>query len=137
MFFLISGAFLAACWVATRKIHLLVKAAGVLGLMGAVAFGVWVFHIPVRDLGTPWYESTPYKHLIALTIMILGMLAKYLFDAIESRRRNANASQAAGRLNLDRWDFFQPTLLSLVIFGTFWQVHGGETLSVEWTVICF
>lgn len=52
--------------------------------------------------------------------MLLGMAAKYLWEAIERRRdKIKNSKQEGSRISLDFdfWDFVQPVLVSAIVFS--------------------
>src|SRR5580765_7516550 len=60
-----------------------------------------------------WYNRSPFKEGIGLGVVVLGMGAKYFFDAVESRRRKQQSGHPKARLEFDRWDFIQPFAISV------------------------
>ena len=98
---------------------------GTILIGGVFAFAVLVFDVTVRA-DTPWYEDAPWKHLIALALMLLGMVAKYTYDVIE-RRHTTGSREVAW----DWLDFAQPFTVAVISFGAFWQLHGDEVMSVN------
>jgi hypothetical protein len=83
----------------------------------------WLFYpVQHQDDALPWYQTTPYKHLIGYLLMLLGMWASVLDKSISERRastrdtlkqrmgKGATGSHVA--LRFDRWDFVQPFLYS-------------------------
>ena len=87
--------------------------------------------------GLSWYDRPPSKEGIVLVVMLLGMGGKYLFDAIERRRRKVQDGDPTAGLEFDRWEFVQPFVVSFIVFGAFWSTHGNEELSMNNLVISF
>ncbi len=137
MFFAVSAVVLLSTYLLTRRVSILWRASGVAGLIALLAFFVWVLEVPLRAAGQPWYETPPYKQGVALGFMVLGMAGKYLFDVIEARRQKKAQGHTNPKLEFDRWDFFQPFIISFMVFGAFWNVHGHEALSISCLVISF
>ena len=137
MFFSISVLFLLCLYVLTRRLALGGRLAIVIFLVIVFGFIVWTLPINLRSETPIWYHTSPYKHTIALLFMLLGMAGKYFFDAIERRRKKRRNGQLDAKLEFDRWEFFQPFIISFIIFGTFWSAHGKEELTMSYLIISF
>lgn len=136
MFFAVSILLLLIIYLFTRRIPILWRFSSAAFLAALFVFFLWVLEVQTRA-ELPWYEVSPYKHCLALAFMLAGMAGKYVFDAIEVRRKKKAAQEGNQKLELDRWDFFQPFIIAFIVFGSFWQLHGEEALDVNWLVISF
>jgi divalent metal cation (Fe/Co/Zn/Cd) transporter len=123
--------------ILTRRVALIWRLLGVALIVGTASILIMAATVTVRAGEVEWYQQVPYKQLIALVVMIAGMAAKYFFDLIEARRRRKSAGDSRARLRFDRWDFAQPFLVSLIVFGSFWSGHGDDVLSLNWLIMSF
>jgi cell division protein FtsW (lipid II flippase) len=80
-----------------------------------------------------WYDDSPTKELILFGLMMLGMTASTLSQAIEERRRARQKRLGQGvSLQIDVWDFVYPFLVSFITFGAIMaQIGSGRCLYRE------
>ncbi len=70
-----------------------------------------------------WYTENPGREIVFFVLMLLGMTARYLTQAIESRRERIKKLQKKGdrfkkpRIEFDIWEFSYPMLVSVITFG--------------------
>lgn len=137
MFFAVSIIFLLCIYVSRRRFSIWLRIPLVGFIIVVFGFFLWVLEVPIRSDGKPWFDTSPYKQLIALALMLGGMVAKYLFDLIQERRKKKEQGEPNPRLEFDKWNFLRPFIVSFIVFGSFWQLHGNESLSLGWLVISF
>ena len=136
-YFILSIAILAIMLVFTAKIPWLLRFLVALAITAVTWFVFYVLDVTVRAVNIPWYEDTPWKQLIALFLTMFGMADKYLFDVIKDRKQSKSIEKLPLPLKFDIWEFIQPFLVSFIVFGAFWNMHGDEELKVTWLVISF
>ena len=136
-YFALAISTLAIMLVLVARISWFWRFCGVLVITAATWFAFYALDITVRAPDFPWYEDTPWKQIIALSLTILGMAAKYLYDVIEERRHSRSSRSSPPPLNIDVWEFILPFLVSFIVFGAFWNAHGDQTIDVTWLVITF
>src|SRR5437016_3047773 len=90
-------------------------------LVWFVAAG-YILHAGVFLGSDEWWQRTPWKQMFMFVLMILGMLSSVLNAAIQERHADMrklreNEKKRNFRLKIDRWDFVQPFLLSIITFG--------------------
>jgi hypothetical protein len=113
------------------------RVAGVIAILLATYAFLPTRYITMGGEDGAWYEASPVKQGLGLVMIILGMAAKYLFDAIENRRTRIRAGEHGAQIAFDRWDFLQPFVVSSLVFGSFWKGYGNEVLSVEYLTVGF
>ena len=59
---------------------------------------VFAFQVSPQTLGEkgPWYDASPYLEIIFFVLMFLGMSARYVTKAIETRREKILELQKQG-----------------------------------------
>lgn len=138
MFFIVSILLLVSVLWMRRPISLIWRFLGlVLLLISFFSVDTWIFTVTTRSVDFAWYERAPFKHLISLAFLVAGMASKVLYDAIESLRQRRSKGAGPTRLQIDHWDFVQPFLVAFIVFGTFWQFHGEESLTLTWLVLSY
>lgn len=103
-------------WKASAAVCLIVVSTAVLYLLLPNAL--------TRAAETLWWNRSPWKELLLLVALLFGMIAKYLWELIEIRRKK-NAERKPGvekyGLEFDFWDFVQPMLFAGVVFSVVLQ----------------
>jgi hypothetical protein len=111
------------------------------GSIVAILAGVLAAYISARDtsyLGEEsWYDASPWREIIFLLLMLIGMASRYFTHAIEQRREEVKRLKAEGqdaskvRLQFDVWEFSYPLFFAVVTFGgLLGQIQdGGVTLT--------
>jgi hypothetical protein len=89
---------------------------GALGAIAFIAFDISDVSVITREPNLNWYARSPQKEIMLFFAMIMGMVSKFLWDAIELRRLKTIQSRRT-RLQLDLWDFVQPLLVSGIVFA--------------------
>jgi hypothetical protein len=91
-----------------------------------------------------WYHYPPWKYIILYLLMIAGMLARAVSQAIEARRRVLETPQATGvialhksPLSLDVWELVYPLLFSFITFGVLLTQVRSQLMSLEVSLIAF
>jgi len=136
-YFALSIVALVLMLVLVTRISWFWRFCAVLAITAVTWFAFYVLEVTVRAPNAPWYEDTPWKQIIALSLTILGMAAKYLHDVIVERRHSKSAGSSPPPLNIDVWEFILPFLVSFIVFGSFWNAQGDQTIDVMWLVISF
>ena len=67
-------------------------------------------------------ELTVFSNFILFICMVFGMLAKTLWDAIESRNKSNS-------VHIDLWDLVKPMLVSPIIFGVVIAIRSDNSLN--------
>ena len=84
-----------------------------------------------------WYEKSPWKEVILFVMMIAGMVARTLSQAIEQYRKKLKRKGAPQGLDIDKWDFVYPFLVSFLTFGAIVAQAGAQALSLTTLVFAF
>jgi hypothetical protein len=137
IFFAISIIFLFCMYILTRKFALGWRIILVVLVIAIFAFIISTLKINVRAEQLAWYNLSPYKQIVALLFMLMGMVGKYFYDMIEIHKKRKKEGQSNAILNFDRWEFIQPFIISFIVFGAFWATHGKEELTFNYLIISF
>lgn len=92
---------------------------------------------PVFLGNNPWYDSSPWKELIAFSLMVLGMASRTLSLAIEKRRAQLAAGKTPGPMMIDKWEAVYPFLVSFITFGGIQSQVSDQHLGVPMLVFAF
>jgi hypothetical protein len=90
-----------------------------------------------------WYDTSPYLELIFCVLMLMGMSARYITKAIETRRERILELQKQGAifvkpaLEFDIWEFSYPLFISVVTYGALLTQVKDHTLSVANATLSF
>ncbi|MCI5148331.1 MAG: hypothetical protein D3916_02860 [Candidatus Electrothrix sp. MAN1_4] len=92
-----------------------------------------------------WYNISPYREIIYFIIMILGMSARYITNAIEVRREKIIKLKKSSKYNkkskvkldLDVYEFSYPFFFSIITFGMLLKQIEAETITVSSVVLSF
>ena len=78
-----------------------------------------------------WWNQTPWRELILLATMILGMQLRVAWDAIDAHRQSRTSKKPLARPVLDPWAFASPVIASLVVFQPVLSMGEGQPMSVK------
>lgn len=110
-------------------------------LLSLVSFFYFLFSN--RFLGPEsWYNTSPYIEIIYFALMILGMSARYITNAIEVRReKNKKLKNKKNNpkiaLEFDWYEFSYPFFFSIITFGMLLKQIETEVLTISNVVISF
>jgi hypothetical protein len=134
---------LAAVWLVRRKIPLWLKF--LVALMAVIL--VTLAYYAVREAQSlsegSWFEQSPIREVVFFLIMVAGMAAYAVANAIEARRSKLAVWQVGGEvgarpgIDFDLWEFVYPFLFSVFTFGGLLGQIGDDGLSVATVVIAF
>jgi len=83
--------------------------------------------------GADWWKEPMWRNLILFMLLFLGMMFRVTWDALERR----NAAGGSSRVNLNRWDFVRPALVSLIVFQGVLLLAKTQELSWELALASF
>ena len=92
--------------------------------------------------GGPFYDSEPWRSVILYLLMLLGMAASVLVEAIKDRRSRlppvkSDEDRKMVPLRLDKYDFLYPFLLSLLVYGMLFQQVDEQSLGMASLTLAF
>ena len=93
--------------------------------------------------GSTWYENSPYVEIVLFTLMVAGMVARYITKAIEARREKLLELQKQGGsftkpgLEFDAWEFSYPLFVSVVTYGALLSQLKDHSLSAANATLSF
>jgi hypothetical protein len=79
-----------------------------------------------------WWNTSPWRELILLALMVVGMIARVVSVAIEKR-----GSTKAAALSVDRWDFVYPMLFAVPTFSALLSQIQAESLALTHVALAF
>lgn len=143
--FIVIGIFAAACaWLIQRGEPRYSKLALSLFIVIAVAGGGFYFLSGPATLGPEhWWEISPWREMTLFVSLLLGMAIRYLTKAIEERREKLAEWRAAGSsgnrpgIEVDKWEFAYPLLVSAITFGTLLSQIKNNQLTMENVLLSF
>jgi hypothetical protein len=106
----------------------------------ALGFSVFLFSVatffwyPSVHLGSSnWWERTPWKQIVIYILMMAGIwcsiLNKAILDRKKKRRKPREKESAEGiPLEIDRWDFIRPLLVSWCTYSFLYSQIGEGIL---------
>jgi hypothetical protein len=144
--FIIAGiAAAAVSWLAfrsrvPRRARLPLAAIAAAAVAG-IAF--YVFRGPQTLGDEAWWQKTPGFEITLFAVMLLGMVVRYITKAIEDRRQTVAEWKKAGGegkrpgLELDKWEFAYPLLISAITFGALLSQIKAEQPAIENLLLAF
>ncbi|MBN2092727.1 hypothetical protein JW964_24105 [candidate division KSB1 bacterium] len=124
--------FLLIIFIFNRKFHWALRILLLFFLVILSGFFLLAFDIapPVRGEEECWHQIAPWKHIILLIVMLLGMITNYFFEFLQARIK---AKESAGQAKLPKfiWEkLVLPLLIAGILFGYFWGQHGKEPMGL-------
>jgi hypothetical protein len=147
--FILAGFLIAlALFLSTRISSLYGKAAILVAGIALFIIGdlfIAGFDGDAQSLGPDsWYNAAPFREIILYALMLSGMAAYAITNAIDERRPKLAAWRQAGgtgprpTVEIDLWEFFYPFIISFITFGVLIsQLSNPIALSVSALVIAF
>lgn len=136
IFFSVSFLFIFCIYLLRKDFSLIWRLILVILLILFFIFLMWLFKVDTRSASI-WFNNSPYKQLIALFFILLGMSAKVIFNGIEERKKKISNGIKNPPVKIDKWDFFKPFIVSFIVFGVFWNKYGHEILTLNYLIISF
>lgn len=113
----------------------------ILLVLTGVVFGIFTFWSSDVFLSeSSWYERSPYRELMILGLMMMGMASRILSVAIEERKAkisNLRPEEKRPGIQLDKWDFIYPLLSSIICFGVILEAVGDQILTLTTIMLSF
>lgn len=118
---------------------------GVLGIVLLALGAAWIYisQGPITLGEANWYDRSPWQELIVLVLMLAGMVARYLTQAIEARRQRIEELAKTGKrftkpkLEFDVWEFSYPFLVSIITYGALIAQMNDARMSVAVVTLSF
>jgi hypothetical protein len=117
---------------AQRRLRWWWRSAAALVVTAAIAIVTAPTAPPTLGPEASWWNNSPYRELILFALMLVGMVARVLSVAIESRKTNKEAG-----LSVDRWVFVYPMLFAVPTFGALLSQIQTEVLALTHVVLAF
>lgn len=118
-------------------------ALSVVVLIAVAAAGFYFFAGP-RTLGTErWWQESPWREIALFVSMLTGMSVRYVTNAIEERRarlvkwKDNGSMGARPGLDIDKWEFAYPLLVSALTFGTLLSQTKSDSLTLQTVLLSF
>ena len=126
-----------------KKLQLLFRSIGLILIL--LIFGISGYSLQDIDyLGEDkWYNLSPYRAIILFFIMAIGMIASVLNKAISEHKKKIVQTKSAGSkytrqiFKVDRWDVFQPFLISFLTFSGLLTQVGNQNLNLTTITLAF
>jgi hypothetical protein len=143
--FMVAGGLLAALIAVVQRTSWKRSMRLAVALLPLALVLMWGYiSIGPRTLGeAPWVDHSPWKELLSFVLMLLGMVARYLTQAIEARRAKIDALAKKGkpfdkpRLELDGWEFAYPFLVCVITYGALVTQMSDARMNVATVTLCF
>jgi uncharacterized membrane protein YhdT len=81
-----------------------------------------------------WFNVSPIRETLLFVLMVFGMVARVVSEAIERQRNTAGVAVTP---QVSRWDFVYPLLVSVPTFGALLSQTSGDTLTTPIVVLSF
>ena len=143
--FFVLGAltFLVFLSAALKKLPIAFRIMSMVISLTLMALTMYFLMGPQTLSGEVWYDKSPWLEILLLLIMVLGMFARTLSKAIDTRREKINKLASNGevkskpKLELDFWDMLYPLLFAFPTFGALLGQLENEELTTSVTILAF
>lgn len=87
--------------------------------------------VTFRDGGSAWWQDPPWRNVILFVLLLLGMMFRVVWEALERRESSLAAASRSVLPRLSGWDFVRPALVSLIVFQGVLLLAKSQDLSWE------
>lgn len=112
--------------------------------LSALILSAYFFeNVATLGVKSSWYDESPAKELLYFGVMLLGMMARYLTKAIETRRekieelRRLNTDFKKPSIEFDAWEFAYPFFISFITFGLLMSQMEKDTVNIPNIALSF